>query len=55
MQKIKDLNQEIRKLSAFKAYHDRRMEIVTYIGASCNQKVLWFIGSLDHVFFFQTF
>ena len=29
---------EIRKLSAFKPFHDRRTDIVAYRGAMCNQK-----------------
>ena len=35
---IKSLNQEIRKLSAFNPFQDRRTDIVAYIGAMCNQK-----------------
>ena len=37
MQKIKDLNQEIRKLSALKPFKDRRKDIVAYREAICNQ------------------
>ena len=40
MQNIKDLNQEIRKLSAFK-----RLDIVAHRGAVCND-VLCFLGEL---------
>ena len=38
MQKIKDLNQEIRKLSAFKLFQDRQTDIFAYRGSICNQK-----------------
>ena len=37
-QKIKDLNQEIIKLSAFKPFQDRRTDIVAYKDAIFNQK-----------------
>ena len=50
MQKINDLNQEIRKLSAFKPSQDRRTDTVAYRGAICNQKecpmLHWIIGKL---------
>ena len=50
MQKIKDRNREIRKLSALKTFQERRIDIVAYRGDVCNQKgcpmVHWIIGKL---------
>ena len=43
MPEIKELNQEIRKLSAFKPFQDKRTDIVVYRGATCNQSY----GALD--------
>ena len=36
--KIRDINQGIRKLSAFKLFQDRRTDIIAYRGAIVNQK-----------------
>ena len=44
MQKIRDLNQELKKSSAFKPFQDRRTDFVAY-GGAMQSKVLWFIGS----------
>ena len=48
--KIKTLTQEIRKLSAFKPFQDRRKDIACYRGYLCNPKgshmVHWIIGKL---------
>ena len=50
MQKIKDLNQEILKLLAFKPFQDRRTDIAAFRGAICNQMeccmVHWVTGKL---------